>query len=220
MFDIRPRIVDLFCGAGGAAEGYFRAGFDVTGVDIDPQPSYPFKFVQADALKFDLSDFDAIHASPECQNYCWGAARWRAEGKVYPDQLESIRKRLIRSWKPYVIENVPTAPLVNPVYLEGTMFGLQTIRRRGFETNFRVAQPKFRRRKRTIMQQSKTEPGKMIKKSAYCQVAGNGADSWSCRVGDWRVAMGIDWMNRKEIVQAIPPAYTQHVGRYLMGQFR
>jgi DNA (cytosine-5)-methyltransferase 1 len=199
--------------------GYHRSGFEVTGVDIVNQPNYPFRFVQTNALtaKF-LCNFDAIHASPPCQNYCWGTAWKRAEGKIYPDLIESTRELLIESGKPYVIENVPNAPLQNPTYLEGTMFGLGVIRRRCFETSgWWLPQPMYINRKPPIMQQSKRDPRVFIQKSAYCSVAGNGADGWSCRLEDWKTAMGIDWMHtRGEVTQAIPPAYTEYVGQYLM----
>jgi len=213
-------ILDLFCGAGGAAVGYHRAGFEVTGVDITEQVNYPCEFIKADARDVDLSRYDAIHASPPCQNYCWSTTKPRAKGKVYPDLIEPIRERLIASGKPYVIENVPTAPLRNPTYLEGTMFGLGVIRRRGFETNWWLPQPRFKPRKKPRMQASKIHPGNTIRKSAYCSVAGNGANGWSCRVADWRVAMGISWMTRSEIKEAIPPAYTEHIGRHLRGEIK
>ena len=213
----KPKLLDLFCGGGGASRGYAEAGFDVTGVDIIQQVNYPYQFIKADALTFDLSGYDAIHASPPCQNYCWSTSRHRAKGKTYPDLIEPVRKLLIESGKPYVIENVPTAPLLTPTYLEGTMCGLNVIRRRSFETNWWLPQPMYIPRKKPIMQQSKKDPRVFIKKSAYCSVAGNGADGWSCRIADWRRAMGIDWMTRGEITQAIPPAYTEYIGRYLMG---
>ena len=196
--------------------GYHRAGFEVTGVDITEQVNYPCQFIKADARDVDLSGYDAIHASPPCQGYCWSTAKHRAKGKVYPDLIEPIREILIASGKPYIIENVPTAPLIDPVFLEGPMFWLGVIRRRGFETNWRLPQPRFRRRKQPIMQQSKMHPEILLQKSAYCSVAGNGADGWSCRVADWRAAMGIDWMTRSEIKEAIPPAYTEYIGNHLM----
>lgn len=213
---MRQKLIDLFCGAGGAAAGYHLAGFEVTGIDIVKQPNYPYKFIHENALEADLSGYDAIHASPPCQEYCWSTTRARKNGKKYPDLIEPIRDLLIASGKPYVIENVPTAPLVDPVYLEGTMFGLGVIRRRGFETNWRLPQPRFRPRKRPIKCKHKIT-GETIQKSAYCQVTTSGSDGWSCRVADWRIAMGIDWMTRGEITQAIPPAYTEHIGRHLMG---
>ena len=214
------RILDLFCGAGGVAMGYHRAGFKVVGVDVDPQPNFPFEFIQADALALSASfidEFDAIHASPMCQGYCWSTKRWRNNGKVYLDQIPATRELLVASGKPWVIENVPTASLRHPTYLEGTMFGLNVIRRRGFETNWWLPEPMHRERLKPIMQQSKRDPRIFIQKSAYCQVAGSGADGWSCRLRDWQAAMGIDWMSREEIIQAIPPVYTEYIGKYLLG---
>jgi DNA (cytosine-5)-methyltransferase 1 len=214
----RPKLLDIFCGAGGASTGYHRAGFNVTGVDLHDQPNYPFRFVQTNALtaKF-LRNYDVIHASPECQGYCWSTTAARKKGKVYSDDIPEVRRILIESGKPYVIENVPTAPLLNPMYLEGTMFGLGVLRRRCFETNWWLPQPMFLPRKKTIMQQSKRDPRVFIKKSAYCQVTTSGSDGWSCRLTDFQDAMGINWMTREEITQAIPPAYTEYIGRYLMG---
>lgn len=214
------RLLDLFCGAGGAAAGYHLAGFKVTGIDIVKQPNYPYEFIHENALEADLSGYDAIHASPPCQGYCWSTTKPRENGKKYPDLIEPTRERLIDAGVPYVIENVPNAPLRNPTYLEGIMFGLNIIRRRGFETNWWMAQPRFRPRRKPIMQASKIHPGKTLRKSAYCSVAGNGADGWSCRVADWRVAMGISWMTRSEIKEAIPPAYTEYVGRHLLGALK
>jgi len=213
----KPKLLDLCCGSGGCSTGYDRAGFDVTGVDIIERANYPYQFIKADALEIDLSGYDAIHASPPCQRYCWATQRHRNVGKVYPDILAPIRERLIDCGMPYVIENVPNAPLLNPTYLEGTMFKLNVIRRRGFETNWWLPQPMYIKRKKPIMQQSKKDPRIFIKKSAYCSVAGNGADGRSCRLADWQAAMDIDWMTRGEITQAIPPAYTEYLGRYLMG---
>jgi len=198
------KLLDLFCGAGGASVGYRRAGFEVVGVDINPQTNYPYEFILADALKFDLRSFDAIHASPPCQNYCWCTTKARNQGKTYPDLIEPIRNRLIDSGKPYVIENVVGAPLLNPTYLEGTMFGLGVIRRRLFETNWWLPQPMYISRKGTVRDRT------------YFSVAGNGGDG-SNRVDDWRKAMGINWMTRAEIKQAIPPAYTEYIGQYLQG---
>jgi len=215
---MKPKLLDLFCGAGAASDGYDTAGFKVTGVDIDDQPNYPFRFVQTNALtaRF-LGNYDAIHASPMCQGYCWSTQSQRNKGKEYPDQIPDTREMLIASGKPYVIENVPLAPLINPTYLEGTMFGLNIIRRRCFETNWWLPQPMYIKRKKPIKQWSKRGPKRLLQKSVYCQVAGNGGDGWSCRIADWQQAMGIDWMNREEIVQAIPPAYTEYIGKYLLG---
>jgi DNA (cytosine-5)-methyltransferase 1 len=124
---MKPRILDLFCGAGGASAGYARAGFDVVGVDLNPQPRYPFEFHQADALTFPLDGFDAIHASPPCQAYST-MRRGLWKDREHPDLIAPIRDRLIGADVPYVIENVEGARrlLVNPVLLCGTMFGLGT----------------------------------------------------------------------------------------------
>jgi DNA (cytosine-5)-methyltransferase 1 len=216
---MRPKLLDLCCGAGGASVGYHLAGFEVTGIDIAKQPNYPYEFKRINAFNAELSNYDAIHASPECQGYCWSTTVARKAGKVYSDDIAAVRELLIESGKPYVIENVPTAPLINPTYLEGTMFGLNVIRRRGFETNWWLQQPRFRPKKKPIKRPHKIT-GEMIQKSAYCQVTTSGSDGWSCRVADWRVAMGIDWMTRSEIKEAIPPAYTEYVGRHLLGAMK
>src|SRR5665213_3193952 len=132
----RPRLLDLFSGAGGAAVGYHRAGFEVVGVDIKPQPHYPFEFRQKDALWVlegeTMEGFDAIHASPPCQAY--SKAR-KLQGLRHPDLIASVRELLLAISLPYVIENVPGAPLRNPVLLCGEMFGLGVRRERLFETN-------------------------------------------------------------------------------------
>src|SRR5690348_13600467 len=148
----RPKLLDLFCGAGGAAMGYHRAGFDVVGVDIKPQPRYPFEFHQGDALDPTYRDpwfepwwidtFNAIHASPPCQAYT--KAR-KLQGKEHPDLIGPTRELLKATGLPYVIENVPGAPLVDPVVLEGQMFeGLATQRARWFETNWPLEVPFLR----------------------------------------------------------------------------
>ena len=119
---MKPRLLDLFCGAGGAGMGYSWAGFDVVGVDVNPQPNYPFEFHQADALAYPLDGFDAIHASPPCQAY--SRLRRMRPGKYYPDLVEATRARLVAADRPYAIENVPGAPLLSPLLLCGEYFGL------------------------------------------------------------------------------------------------
>src|SRR5713226_9004155 len=129
----KPRLLDLFCGAGGAAAGYARAGFEVVGVDIRPQPRYPFAFHQADALTCSLDGFDAYHASPPCQLYSRTHRLWKSS--VHPDLVDPLRQRLRATGKPYMLENVPGAPLPGSIVLCGTMFGLGVLRHRLFESN-------------------------------------------------------------------------------------
>src|SRR3990167_5832997 len=127
------RLLDLFCGAGGAAMGYHRAGFDVVGVDINPQPRYPFEFHQADALTFPLDGFDAIHASPPCQAYTAMRRLGKNAGSNAPELVDPIRSRLVGSGVPWVMENVVGSPLLNPLMLCGSSFGLGVQRHRLFE---------------------------------------------------------------------------------------
>lgn len=196
-------MLDLFCGAGGASMGYHRAGFEVEGVDIKPQPHYPFKFYQADALEFPLGGYDAYHASPECQKWTWASKRWHKE---WPDNITPIRQRLLTTGKPFDIENVPQSPLVDYIKLKGTMFGLKVIRERWFELHdFEI-----------LMLPSPLLPRGPIKSGEYQTVAGHGGNSKDCRLITWRNAMGIDWMDKYELTQAIPPAYTEYIGKYLL----
>lgn len=211
----RPVLLDLFCGAGGAAAGYHRAGFDVDGVDIFPQPHYPFEFHQGDALEaletYDLAQFDAIHASPPCQDHSNMPIPVK-HGTGW--MLAASRERLQATSLPWVIENVPGAPMRADFDLCGCMFGLGTedrgLRRpRWFETSWHALD----------LRQPHWHVGRAI------SVAGHGAQgSWEYADGmaptqaDRRRAMGIDWMNRNELGQAIPPAFTEYVGWELIGQ--
>ena len=200
----RPRIVDLFCGAGGCAVGYHRAGFDVVGVDHVAQPHYPFEFHQADALTFPLEGFDAIHASPPCQAFT-KFAKLRPE-KVHPDLLTPIRQRLLAQSAPWVIENVPGAPMRADVVLCGSMFGLGVDRDRWFELSW----PWFA-----------LTPPHIHDGDAVCVVGHGGGSGKGTKVKRWRkaegaAAMGIDWMTRDELTQAIPPAYCEFIGARLM----
>lgn len=202
------RLLDLFCGAGGASMGYSLAGFDVTGVDIKPQPRYPFKFRQGDWSDFCLDEFDAIHASPPCQGY--SQTRHLPNCKGGKRLISEVRNALDRSNKPYVIENVAGArgSMINYIRLRGNMFELQVKRDRLFETNFFVPQPDLApelRAARSHRGNSRLVPGGIV------TVAGN-----IFTLEEASIAMGIDWMNRKEIAQSIPPSYTQWVGGHLM----
>ncbi len=208
----KPKLLDLFCGAGGAGMGYARAGFEVVGVDIAPQPRYPFEFHQADALDFlreHAAEFDAIHASPPCQGYSVCRFLPQNAGKSYALLIDAIRAELKIFGKPYVIENVSGAPLETPVILEGRMFGLKVLRKRLFECSpFLLAPPipPLKKEKHTA-DISEFERGQYGFVGVYGQ-------RFSVPVA--RAAMEIDWMTRAELAQAIPPAYTEFIGTQLM----
>jgi DNA (cytosine-5)-methyltransferase 1 len=205
------RLLDLFCGAGGAAVGYHRAGFEVVGVDIKPQPHYPFEFHQADAMAYPLDGFDVIHASPPCQHYSACRTMNSCQGKSYPDLIDGTRKRLIETEKPYVIENVEGAPLKNYMILCGSMFkGLRVYRHRLFECNPVCVFPPATCSHRYGLQ--KHFAGyHTLKGDNFITCVGH-----NFKAADGRIAMGIDWMTRDELSQAIPPAYTEWIGRQLM----
>jgi DNA (cytosine-5)-methyltransferase 1 len=220
----RPRLLDLFCGAGGAAMGYHRAGFDVVGVDINPQPRYPFEFHQADALTFELDGYDAIHASPPCQAWSAGGTIWtnRLPAGRHPDLIEPIRVRLLEAGVPYVIENVERAPLRNAVTLCGSSFGLAVRRHRLFECSFPImVYPCDDHRTFTVSvfgggALSRTPRGGASRPAGTTQHPMQAR--WHIRHEEVKVAMGIDWMTRDELSQAIPPAYTEYIGHYLMAE--
>jgi DNA (cytosine-5)-methyltransferase 1 len=216
----RPRLVDLFCGAGGAGMGYHRAGFDVLGVDIRPQSSYPFAFVQADALTFPLDGFDAIHASPPCQGYLNLGAVNRALGRDQEHErlIAPTRELLIAAGVPYVIENVPdaAAELRNPIRLCGSSFGLAVRRHRLFESSAPImAAPCAHHLQREPRYWTGWRPDGHERKATVVQVYGNGGDRET-----WGPAMGIEWMTPGELAEAIPPAYTEHIGGYLLAELR
>lgn len=171
---------------------------EILGVDIKPQPRYPFKFVQADAMTFPLEGYDFIWASPPCQAFSKTRAITR---KNYPDLIDPIRQR-IQIGVPYVIENVVGAPLFDPILLCGTMFGLKVIRHRNFETNFPVLTPQCGRHGGTKSHRGYSRDAEFI-----C-VAGH-----NFSVSQAKIAMGIDWMTGIELAQAVPPAYSQFLAR-------
>ncbi len=212
----KPRLLDLFCCAGGASVGYARAGFDVVGVDIDPQPNYPFEFIQADALKLDpefLDSFDAIHASPPCQSYS-DLAKRNGNADAWPRLITPVRRLLVNSGKPYIIENVEGAPLIDPVVLCGTMFpGLRVIRHRLFESDLDLWVPDHKRHPLVFTHDKrKAHYGKLDQNESYVQVTGGG----NCSIQNAREAMGIDWMTKAELNESIPPAYTEYLGSQLL----
>lgn len=207
-----PKLLDLFCGAGGAGMGYHRAGFEVVGVDINPQPNYPFEFIQGDALEVGRAigaQFDAIHASPPCQRFSPLAALH--PDNDYPDLVDDVRALLRDLGKPYAIENVPDAPLQSPLILCGTMFGLRVLRHRAFECNPPIWFPPA-----VCNHWGQMAPSKGVYHSFevgdFITVAGNNYVR-----EDGMVAMGVDWyMTRPELSEAIPPAYTEFIGKHLM----
>jgi len=217
----KSKLLDLFCKAGGAGMGYHRAGFEVIGVDIEPQKRYPFQFVQADALEYAKQYghlFDAIHASPPCQGYS-NATSSKTKSN-YPLLIPQVRQLLKELGKLYVIENVENAKsaMENPLMLCGSMFDLQLVRHRLFETNppiYFPPTPCYHWRTRA---QPKNRPGgsllyaKTLRDDQFLVVVGNG----HAPLHLLKKAMGIDWMNAKELCQAIPPAYTEFIGKALL----
>jgi DNA (cytosine-5)-methyltransferase 1 len=230
---VKLRGLDLFCGAGGCTKGYQLAGFHMTGVDINPQPHYcGDQFVQADALEFPLEGYDFIHASPPCQAYTLMRHMGKRAGEEALDLVGATRARLIGSGVPWVMENVVGSPLKNPLVLCGSSFGLGVRRHRLFESSHlilgqpcnhdprawpvavwgdgRPSRKKARREHRgpiavygdhpedsAIHRATDNRPG-LTRRAATLQVASQ--------------AMGIDWMDWREITQAIPPAYCEFIG--------
>jgi DNA (cytosine-5)-methyltransferase 1 len=212
--DRRPRLLDLFSGAGGAGMGYHRAGFEVVGVDIKVQPHYPFEFHQGDALDFcreHWHEFDAIHASPPCQAYSVATlCRGKAAPGRHPDLVAETRAVLRSTDCPYIIENVPRAPLEHPIILCGTMFGLRVLRHRAFEGSIKLVAPKHIPHPKGVLTNSQHRYSDGT--SPFVCVAGH---NFSAKAGP--PAMGIDWMkNRHELAQAVPPAYTEFIGKQLV----
>ncbi|GIG27155.1 hypothetical protein Cde04nite_33990 [Cellulomonas denverensis] len=187
--------------------GYRRAGFDVVGVDIDPQPRYPFEFHQGDALKFLLEhhgEFDAFHASPPCQAYTLAQ---RIQGNDHPDFIAATRSAFELIGKPWVIENVPGSPLNHPVTYCGASFpGLRVYRHRLFESSIPLTPPTHAEHSAPL-----TKMGRRLQGGHFMHVVGNFTGAQ-----DARDAMGIQWMTRDELREAIPPAYTEHIGRQLI----
>lgn len=209
---MKPRLLDLFCGAGGAAMGYWRAGFRVEGVDLEPHDDFPFRFRQGDALevlkdKQYLSQFDIIHASPPCQAYSTATP----DRSKHPDLVGPVRELLHEAGLPYIIENVPQAPLINPVRLCGSSFSLRVRRHRDFESNLPLS-------------------GRTCDHKAQGQPVGVYGDHWDSReffrpdgskrggkarsLADGQDAMGgLWWMNWRDLKESIPYQYTEFLGR-------
>lgn len=215
----RPRLLDLYCAAGGAAMGYSRAGFDVVGVDHNKQPHYPFEFVLADCLELDanwLRSFDAIHASPPCQAYTTMSAKHRGKGgkaDQHPDMIAPTRKALKQTGLPYVIENVPGAKreMRDCVVLNGGMFGLGVDRPRLFETNWLLMVPDKVRVPHSVGVYGNAPDGRLLWQRA------DGSQQRAAKgLQEGADAMEIDWMEWSELRLAIPPAYTELIGTQLL----
>ena len=204
------KLLDLYCGGGGV--GYYRAGFEVTGVDIEPQPRYPFKFHQANALEYLAAhwhEFDIIHASPPCQKYS-RITRINSK-KDQPDLLQPTIDALIATGKPYIVENVEGAPMTNYLMLCGTMFGLKVIRHRLFVTNPMILMSPMSCNNHYARSCNGDRNGDQKHPEAkFITVTGSVSP-----IAKAKEAMGIDWMNRYELTQAIPPAYTEWIGNQM-----
>jgi DNA (cytosine-5)-methyltransferase 1 len=208
----KPRLLDLFCGAGGCTKGYQRAGFYVVGVDNRPQPHYcGDEFCQADATVYALEGFDVIHASPPCQLFS-AYQRANTRQRLHLNLIPPVRARVAASGLPYVIENVEGAPLDNPIRICGTGLALDVQRHRLFESNVPMM---------GIPCSHGRNAARFDRGSRHIRPN----DRRTVAVGEWRIpldlqqrAMGIDWMTVPELSQAIPPAYTEHIGGYLLAE--
>jgi hypothetical protein len=217
----RPTLLDLYCGGGGAAVGYHRAGWDVVGVDIEPQPDYPFEFHQADALDFlavNGREFDAHHTSPPCQASSGPTKGTNRERRahLHVDLIAPTRAALAVTGRPSVIENVVGAELRADVLLCGEMFALPIIRHRKFELAGWTAEapphPRHRGRVRGWRHGTYYD-------GPYLAVYGNGGGK--ADVAECRVALGITHIaDRTRLIEAIPPVYTEYLGGQLLRQLR
>ena len=222
------RLLDLFCGAGGAAVGYSRAGFtEIVGVDIKPQPRYPFTFVLGNALEYvgeHGRKFDAIHASPPCQRYSQFGNIVEARlghRPEWPDSVPPTRKALKAAGRPFILENVVGAPIRHDLVLCGSLFGLGVRRHRIFEIEPPriILRPPCDHRKRPIGVYGVKADGRRLWGTCYGE--GNHPNLRAANsVEEARAVMGIDWMEWRELTEAIPPAYTEFIGRQLIQALR
>ena len=210
------RLLDLFCGQGGAAAGYARAGFEVTGVDINPQPRFPYTFVQADAVEYVKEFghlFDAIHASPPCQAHSALRTLWK--DRAHPELVAPTREALVASGKPWIIENVPGAPLIDPVVLCGSMFDLKVADRTGlvrwlrrhrlFESNVALTAPgPCAHGGRPVMGVYGHSGGRQMTRG------------YKATRAEASAVLGIDWMSLRGLSQSVPPAYAEWLGRIML----
>jgi DNA (cytosine-5)-methyltransferase 1 len=215
----RPLLLDLFCGAGGAAVGYHRAGFDVVGVDIADQPHYPFTFHQGDAMTWQLDGYDAVHASPPCQMFTAMSNRWRGRGgraDQHIDLLTPTRHRFHPLAVPWVIENVVGARSLmagDVLVLHGGMFSLGVNRPRLFESNVLLLAGPAPRTRDAVGVYGRAPDGRTL----WRKPNGNLALRAPASVAEAAQVMGIDWCpDWRGIAEAIPPAYTEHIGAQLL----
>lgn len=222
--DTRPLLLDLFCGAGGASRGYYQAGFDLMGIDINAMPRYPYAFAQGDAIDYleaeissgNIHRFSAIHASPPCQRY---SVTKTLHSREYPDLINPLRLVLQKTQLPYVIENVVQAPLTDPLILCGSQFNLS----KRWNGDYWCGDVYLKRHRAFEMSIAVPDPGPHDHNKIAVTVAGHG------RIGGRterfrgrgynqlkRDIMAIDWMRESELNEAIPPAYTQYIGSFLM----
>jgi DNA (cytosine-5)-methyltransferase 1 len=213
-----PRVLDLFCNAGGAATGYARAGFEVVGVDLVYQPNYPFQFIEADALSLmtvrSWEGFDLVHASPPCQHSAAITKGTNAHRRhLHPNLYPQTKALLERSGLPYVIENPDSRP---DVVLCGEMFGLGVIRHRRIELgNWSAAKPKHPKHRGYVRGMRHG----VVREGPYVAVYGKGGGK--ATVPEAQKAMGIDWTDvHEELVEMLPPAYTQWIGEQFLAQAR
>lgn len=210
---MKPKLLDLYSCAGGAGMGYSRAGFEVVGIDIKPQPHYPFEFHQADALEYlaeHYHEFDVIHASPPCQRYS-RITRMNGTQENHPDLLQASIDALEKTGKPYIVENVPGAPMRNYLILCGTMFGLRVFRHRWFMTNPPILMAPMSCNHHGRSCNGGKNGDQKHPEAEFITVTGSVHP-----IAKAKKAMGIDWMNRAELVEAIPPAYTEWLGRQMI----
>lgn len=207
------KVLDLFCGAGGASMGYHLAGFEVTGVDVKHGKRYPFTYVRGDVMDLSidyLQSFDLIHASPPCQTYSITRNLRIAQGKQTSklDLIEPVRKMLIESGKPYIMENVKGAPLIDAIQLCGSSFGLKVRRHRLFESNLELkgSECDHKAQGRPVG----------VYGSLNDEIPQGGKTATN--IVEAREAMGIDWMIWTELVEAIPPIYTKYLGDQWAGK--
>lgn len=218
------RALDLFSGGGGAGYGYKQAGFDVTGIDNRPQPNYAGdRLVIADALDYLAKhghEYDFIHASPPCQGYSDARNLGKARNGSFPEYpllIEPTRVLLQKLGKPYVIETVKPRPLINPIMLCGTQFGLKVYRHRYFESSLVLSQPAhYPHKDRTPSAGNGVSPKGFI---SMCGTGGVRGMTMPEVVKYWQYASGNFWMEtREELKESIPWRYTEYIGKQLITQ--